>query len=193
MNKKISIIGAVVIMLAVALSGCNGNGEITRFEHYTEMHSVYKCIFDNYWSGQTFTVNESHYIVQVNLYISKVSMPNGNITVSIRETEEKYLGGGFFVPVGDDLVSNITLCNSLPDVAPEWVEFSFEDTELEAGTYAIVVGAPDANETAHPRWRLVQDVGNYTGGTAVSSSDYGGYWGLKYDDDFLFEEYGKII
>lgn len=192
MNKKIGYIGMIVVMFAViALSGCVEDDEIILFESYTEMHSVNKVVFGDYWTGQTFIVNEAHYIAQVNLYISKVGMPNGNIIVSIRETIEK--DTGYYVPFGDDLISNMTLCNSLPDVSLRWVEFTFEDTELEVGKYAIVIRAPDANATAHPRLKRVQNIGNYSDGTVVSSSDAGVRWSFISGDDYLFEEYGKRI
>ena len=100
---------------------------------------------------------------------------------------------GIYCPVGVDLTSVSVPASSLPDVASDWIDFDFPDIWLNSDTaYAIICGAPDANETDFPRWHRVQDTGTYLCGCVASSSDYGENWGLVFDDDFLFREFGYI-
>jgi hypothetical protein len=187
----ILIVIAIIVGALFIVDFGNGEHESVIYESYTEQHSVYKNVFGRYDTGQTFIVNESHYIDYVNLYVSKIMVPNGNLTVSIRATGEKYSElTGYLVPIGEDLTFNSTPCVNLPDTVLDWVKFDFPDILLEPGTYAIIVSAHYANETAFPRWKRVADTGNYPNGTVVSSSDYGVTWNIVSTDDYLFEEYG---
>ncbi len=183
----ILIIGFVVAMAYLYQEKDDEEDRI--YESYTEMKSVFKNIYGEYWTGQTFIVNEGHYINRVRLYMSKIGIPEGEVTISIRETIEQH--PGWFIPTGEDLVSTSMDCMLLPDTSAEWIDFTLSDTYLEEGkTYAIIVRGIDADANNCPRWERLKGEGDYENGTAVGSHNSGESWGRIENDDYLFEEYG---
>ena len=195
----IILICAGVVSVHYYLGNGDEDKEIVKYERYEELKSQWFSICGNYWAGQIFTVgatgpDEAHYIDNISLYMSSVGQPDGLVTLVITETKEKYLGLPIeWIPYGKELTRATLDIEDVPDVWFDWVSFDLTDVVLQPnGIYAMILFAPNANDTAFIRWERVHDDGTYPGGHAVASQDGGLSWGTVPDSDYAFIEYGYV-
>jgi hypothetical protein len=192
-KKTIAILVILVAIVAVMVGAVltfnepDDNKDIKLYQRYEETQSQWKSVYDGFYTGQIFTVNSTHVLTRIDLFVSKVETPNGLFMVSIADTAE--VSSGKYKPT-NVLVSTSTPCIDLPDTRMKWMSFNFStEITLEPGVYAWYVSAPDANLTDFPRIERVEN-GDYLGGHAVTSPDGGGAWGAILLADYPFREYG---
>ena len=156
-----------------------------KYQYYNTGDEADRDIHGNNWGGQTFTPAITHLIGKLQLKFFRVGDP-GTITISIKNTATGK-------PVGGDLCHGTIEGTDITENANgEWYEITLgAGAELAKDTqYAIVVRAPDGDESNKLSWRADISEPTFTGGTYCSSSDSGIDWGTFSGVDAMFEEWG---
>lgn len=136
-------------------------------------------VYSNNWGVQTFTPTMTYQVSSVSLYSLAQGSP-GTATLSIR-----FSSGG--LPTGSDLISKNENA-SLWAGSYSWNTFTFSSSiTLAAGTqYAIIIKVPSGNASNDVQVRSDASSPNYTGGTAVRSTNGGTSWTAYPDTDCYF-------
>ncbi len=161
-----------------------------RFQYYN-LDPTYPggTFHDDTWRYQIFSPQIAHNCTGVVLWLSKLGTP-GTLTVSLRAVASNK-------PTGGDLAVGTINGNDLPLIDdPSWEPIQFGtpyavtvDTE-----YAIVVRALTGGPGETNLIRLAQDSndGAYARGVSGYSTNGGGAWTVRINDDNLFEEWGTL-
>jgi len=159
------------------------------YEYYNTGDNDYWVAYDQYWQAQTFTVGATgHTVNLVKLKLYRYGSSPGTVTVSIRATDGTH-------PTGADLTSGTIDGDSLTDVLPGlWYEIALTGYTLSANTkYAIVVRAPNGDESNYVSWRAYSYSPTYDGGNWERSIDSGGTWITETYSDLMFEVWGNPL
>ena len=89
-----------------------------------------------------FRLFSASVISRINFKMRKYGSPTSVLTASVRESNFVF-GSGNFVPGSNIATSTNTINAADLDSEAEDVEFTFNDVELAAGTYCIVIMAVD--------------------------------------------------
>ncbi|KKN10841.1 hypothetical protein LCGC14_1032460 [marine sediment metagenome] len=154
-------------------------------EFYTASSGNNSITSSTFWVAMTYTTVSAYDITGVNLGFSRLGPFVGNVTVSIRATDENDK------PTDGDLASftfdgsTLTTSNS-----GEWTTRNFDSPySLSSGViYAIVIRH---DGSSHLRYRR-QSNGAYGGGGLHTSSNSGGTWGDISTSDVKFAVYGDV-
>lgn len=131
------------------------------------------------WIGQSFLVSVPGYSSGVSLKLFREGSP-GTVTVSLRLVNASGL------PLGTDLAVSTIDGDTLSD-NPSWVILPWEvKPKLVAGSYALIVRAPDADGLL--RWRF-NSLSDYPGGNMLRGYPNGTSWTV-HSGDFMFQIIG---
>lgn len=161
----------------------------TKYEYYDTGLDSNMAVFPPYYEAQTFTVNIPHKISAVKLEVARLlGGEPGTVIVQIRTTD----GNG--KPTSTVLCSGSFNGNDVNEGSFEWVEISLSETILSASIkYAIVMMAPDADNTQPIYWANDYSSPTYSGGSRVYSEDEGDTWIIDTSIDYMFEEWGTAF
>ena len=184
---SMSVILGISFLNPVTLADSElANPSVSLYESYTA-DSIADVLYSIHWKAQTFTPSITHTITTVNLKLSKVGNPSGDVIVSIRATDTNGL------PTGDDLATGILSCTSIQENQYAWYEFKLgAGCTLMSGTkYAIIMRVTNSDEYNKIYFRI-NTSGAYPNGWLVGSNNSGTSWGDMANKtwDAVFEEWG---
>jgi len=193
---KVKVLLIVLLTIALTFSGLFSLLEVSAspdlYEYYNEGDDGAYAAYGVYYLAQTFTLGSvgadtNHNIYSVKLKLYRSGSP-GTFTVEIQGVSDGK-------PDGNVLATGTYDGNILTDVTTGgWYEISLTShTLLKSTQYAIVVKAPNGDDTNQVYWRHDTAEG-YAGGTSWVT-DANGVWGPSggLGVDSLFEEYGNPI
>jgi hypothetical protein len=196
LNKKIVLImmGILLISCVSAWTNTTFNNSLSSetlsfsypYEEYTDTPDDTAQIRQQIYKAQTFTVsgNDSMYLRNVSLHLSKTGSPTGTAVIGIRNANSTDV-------IGSDLV-NTTFDSSIVS-STGWYNFSLPLLRLEIGEiYAITIGCSNCDPSNRLNWEFEGSALGYGGGQAFESGDYGATF---YDasEDYPFKVYKTYL
>ncbi|MDD5387646.1 MAG: hypothetical protein PHQ22_10675, partial [Sulfuricurvum sp.] len=151
------------------------------------------AIYSANWSYQTFTTNTTavpHSVTSIYLFLRRVGIDPGTVTVGIRHTANLTAAPCILEPTGDDIITGYIDSTTI-STDYSWYKIDVTEKCLSANTtYAIVVRAQEGTTIAYIVWG-VEIPGTYAGGNAGSSNDAGITWVAHCNADNLFQIWGN--
>lgn len=165
----------------------------TEYERYTEACTSPAVVYGTKFAGMQFTVgntgdNVAHTLESITIKWVKDGSP-GDATIELKAVDVN----GY--PTGDVLYSVTVAEADIPSsVTTENIAFTSGSASLSASTmYAFYMKCPTGNTINRVCVYFDNDIGTYSGGDRIASTDSGSTWNTGAVDDLYFRLFGDPV